>query len=73
MLEKFPQGNGIVMFGIVGTVEERYRAFFRGLNDGRQTLHLMLQLREISPAEFIPAIGLMMEPLAKVRAWRHVS
>ena len=69
-LEKFSQRDGIVVLRVMGAVEERYRALARSFENRRKRILPKLQLREIAPAKFIPALGVMTKPFAQLRAIR---
>ena len=72
VLEKLLQRHSIVVLRVVGAVKERHSSVVRRFENRRKTIFAMLQLREIPPAKFIPALGVMMKPFAQLRAWRHV-
>src|SRR5215813_9605790 len=67
-LHVFLQREGVVVLGIMRTVEERYRAVTRGLANRSPNLRSPVELRKVFAPKFRPLPGIVTEPLAQTGA-----
>src|ERR1035438_6780566 len=63
--QEFTKCNRIVMCLVVRTVEQGYRSFFLGLDNGPPPIRVCLEFREIPAAEFAPRGWIVAEPLSQ--------
>src|SRR5689334_16107028 len=71
-LQEFSQSHGIVVVGITGTVDQRYRAATSSLNNRPPGLRVGFQFLKVAAAELIPLGRIVTEPLPQLRTWSYI-
>ena len=68
----FPQCNGVVMNLVAGRIYERDYTFSRKFSKFVELFRVRIDLSAIPITEFLPAVGIMSEPLPQLGAGSNV-
>src|ERR1017187_7860295 len=70
--QEVSERNGIVVFGVMRTVDQRDRPMARSLYDWPPCIRVSLQFGQIAATKVIPLSGVVAEPFSQLCARRHI-